>query len=168
MPTLGTNTAPPPTVVASLSLEPLKLSPLKDAQAFLDHCDLIQYYLHVPEFSTGRAGNTLLTDSLNADASQMWEGQLRLAVKGGSIKYLFDNKGDLYHGRGFEMLAALMQHCRPDSIANAFPSLLSLFNDVQGADEPILQYCLCISVQSSNPSNLNGDALLSLDSQPLW
>ncbi len=34
-----------------------------------------------------------------------------------------------------------MQHCRPDSVANAFTSLLSLFNDVQGSDEPILQYC---------------------------
>jgi hypothetical protein len=38
------------------------------------------------------------------------------------------------------MLAALMQHCRPDSVANAFTSLLSLFNDVQWSNKPILQY----------------------------
>ena len=132
--------AGPPHVAASRPLEPLKLSPLKDEKAVLDNYDLIQYYLRVPEFSTGRPDDTLLTDSSNADASRMWEGQLRLAVKDGSLKYLFDNKGDLYNGRGFEMLAALVQHCRPDLVANAFPSLLSLFNDVQGAEEPILQY----------------------------
>jgi hypothetical protein len=70
----------------------------------------------------------------------MWEGQLCLAVNAGSHQYLFKNKGDLYNGRGFEMLAALMQHCRPDSVANAFTSLLSLFKDVQVSKEPILQY----------------------------
>ncbi len=70
----------------------------------------------------------------------MWEGQLHLAVKDGLLCYLFENKGDLYNGRGFEMLAALSQHCRPDSVANTFTSLLSLFNNVQGNDKPILQY----------------------------
>jgi hypothetical protein len=38
------------------------------------------------------------------------------------------------------MLAVLMQHYRPDSVANAFTSLLSLFNDVQGSKESVLQY----------------------------
>ena len=130
----------PPHVAASRPMDPLKLSPLKDEKAFLDNYDLIQYFLRVPDFSTGRPDDSLITDSSNADASRIWEGQLRLAVKDGSLKYLFDNKGDLYNGRGFEMLAALVHHCRPDSVANAFPSLLSLFNDVQGADEPIHQY----------------------------
>jgi len=38
------------------------------------------------------------------------------------------------------MLAALMQHCRPDSVANAFSSLLSIFNNVQGDNESINEY----------------------------
>jgi hypothetical protein len=38
------------------------------------------------------------------------------------------------------MLATFMQHCHPDSVANAFTSLLSLFDDVQGSDKPILQH----------------------------
>ena len=96
---------PPHVTASSRPMEPLKLSPLKDEKAFLDNYDLIQYFLRVPEFSTGRPDDTLITDSSNADASRIWEGQLRLAVKDGSLKYLFDNKGDLYNGRGFEMLA---------------------------------------------------------------
>jgi hypothetical protein len=68
----------------------------------------------------------------------MWEGQLCLAMKDGSLCYLFKNKGNLYNGHGFKMLAALSQHCHPDLIANAFTSLLSV-NNVQGNDEPILQ-----------------------------
>jgi hypothetical protein len=70
-------------------------------------------------------------DAANAKASWIWEGQLRLAVKDGSFKYLFENKGLLYNGCGFEMLAALDQHCRPDKCFKyAFGSLLLLFNDV--------------------------------------
>jgi hypothetical protein len=30
------------------------------------------------------------------------------------------------------MLAVLDQHCHPDTIANAFSTLMSLFNDMQG------------------------------------
>ncbi len=132
--------APPPAAPAPRSFEQLKLCALKDDKAFNDNYDLIQYYLCVPEFSTGWADDALITDSSNLDASRMWEGQLCMAVKDGSLQYLFENKGDLYNGRGFEMLAALMQHCRPDSVANAFISLLSLFNYVQGSNKPILQY----------------------------
>jgi hypothetical protein len=73
----------------------------------------------------------------------MWGGQLCLAVKDGSPHYLFENKGNLYNGRGFEMLAALSQYCCPDLVANAFTSLLSLFNNVQGNDKPILEYWSC-------------------------
>jgi len=102
--------------------------------------ETIQFYLGMPEFSTGHADDSLTTDALNVEASRAWEGQLRLAVKDGSLKFLFENKGSLYHGRGFEMLAALMQHCRPDSVSNAFSSLLSLFNDVQGDTESIIEY----------------------------
>jgi hypothetical protein len=38
------------------------------------------------------------------------------------------------------MLATLMQHCRPDTVTNDFSSLLSLFNDVQGDSESIIEY----------------------------
>ncbi len=94
----------------------------------------------MPEFSTGHADNSLTTDAHNLEASRAWEGQLRAAVKDGTLKFLFENKGSLYHGRGFEMLATLMQHCRPNSVSNAFSSLLSLFNDVQGEAESIIEY----------------------------
>jgi hypothetical protein len=97
----------------------------------------------MPEFSTRHADGPLSTDAANLDASCTWEGQLCLAVKDGTLCFLFDNKGTQYHGRGFEMLATLTQHCRPDTIYNAFASLLSLFNDVQGELEPILEYCSC-------------------------
>ncbi len=39
------------------------------------------------------------------------------------------------------MLAVLDQHCRPDRISNAFSTLMSLFNDVQGPSELILEFC---------------------------
>jgi hypothetical protein len=57
---------------------------------------------------------------------------------------LFDNKGTLYYGKGFEMLMALNpQHCRPDTVANAFTTLMSLFNDAQGNSEPIMEFPSC-------------------------
>jgi hypothetical protein len=63
-----------------------------------------------------------------------------MAVKDGSLWFLFNNKGMLYYGKGFEMLAALNQNCRPDTVANAFTTLMSLFNDVQGDSEPIMEF----------------------------
>ncbi len=39
-----------------------------------------------------------------------------------------------------KMLATLMQHCCPDTVSNVFTSLLSLFKDVQGESESILEY----------------------------
>ncbi len=64
-------------------------------------------------------------------------------MKDGDLCFLFKNKGTLFNGRGFEMLAALTSYCRPDSVANAFSSLLSLFNKIQGEDEPILSFSSC-------------------------
>jgi hypothetical protein len=94
----------------------------------------------MPDFSTGHADESLTTDATNQEASRVWEGQLRLAIKDGPLRFLFDNKGSQYHGSGFEMLATLMQHCRPDTVTNAFSSLLSLFNNVQGDLESIIKY----------------------------
>jgi hypothetical protein len=135
--------APAAPTLATRSVDPLKLCELKDPKAFIDNWDLIQYYLCVPEFSMGCMDDALVTDSTNLEASCMWEGQLCLAVKDGLLHYLFENKGGLYNGRDFEMLEVLSQHCRPDLVANAFTSLLLLFNNVQGNNEPILQYLSC-------------------------
>jgi hypothetical protein len=129
-----------PALVAMRAVEPLKLCELKDPKAFLDNWDLIQYYLCLPEFSTCWMDNALVMDSSHLEASRIWEDQLRLAVKEGLLCYLFENKGNVYSGHSFEMLAALSQHCHPDLVANAFTLLLLLFNNVQGNDEPILQY----------------------------
>jgi hypothetical protein len=106
--------APPPaSAVPSLTaarVELLKLDPMKDAKEFLDSFETIQYYLQMPEVSTGHADGSLSMDLSNLEASRAWEGQLCLAVKDGDIRFLFKNKGTQYHSWGFEMLAALMQH----------------------------------------------------------
>jgi hypothetical protein len=78
-------TAPPPATTVPRSFKPLKLCVLKDDKAFINNYDLIQYYLCVLESSTGRADDALITDSSNVDTSWMWEGQLCLAVKDGSL-----------------------------------------------------------------------------------
>jgi hypothetical protein len=124
--------APPPLAQVTHPAEPPKLCKLKDVKAFIDSFELIQYYLPVPEFSTGRADDALITDSSNLAVGRMWEGQLCLAEKDGNLQFFFKNKGNLFNGHGFEMLVALTQHCCPNSVANAFTSLLFLFNDVQG------------------------------------
>ena len=38
------------------------------------------------------------------------------------------------------MPATLDQHCRPNTLSNAYSFLLSLFNEVQGDSERILEY----------------------------
>ncbi len=55
-----------------------------------------------------------------------------MAVQDGSLRFLFENKGSMFDGKGFKMLAALNQQCHPDSVANAFMTLMSLFNDNMG------------------------------------
>jgi hypothetical protein len=70
----------------------------------------------------------------------VWEGQLCFAVRDGTLRFLFKNIGSQFHGRGFKMLANLMQHCCPDTVSNASTSLLLLFHNVQGESESILVY----------------------------
>ena len=102
---------------------------------------MILYWLRQPEYGTLLLDESLLvTTPSNVAASLFWEGQIRSAVREGSLRFLFDNKGTLYHGKSFEMLAVLNQHCRPDTIANAFSTLMSLFNDVQDHSEPVLEF----------------------------
>ncbi len=38
------------------------------------------------------------------------------------------------------MIDVLNPLCRPDSVTNAFTTLMSLFNDVQGDSEPIVEF----------------------------
>ncbi len=76
----------------------------------------------------------------NAEASCFWEGQIWVAFQEGSLRFLFENKGSTYDGKGFEMLAALNQHCCPDSVLNALTTLLSLFNDSMGDMEEVMAF----------------------------
>ena len=131
---------PLPTTAPVPRAELLKLDPLKDPKSFIDSLEQIQFYLRMPEFSPGTVDGVLATSLSNQEASRAWEGALRAAVKDGTLRFLFENKGSQYHGRGFEMLSALMQHCRPDTVSNAFTSLLSMFNDIQGDSESIIEF----------------------------
>ena len=131
----------PPAVSLRPSAENFKLPVLKDAKAYLDVYDMILYWLRQPEYGTQLSDESLLiTTPSNVAASLFWEGQIRSAVREGSLRFLFDNKGTLYHGKGFEMLAVLNQHCRPDTVSGSFSTLMSLFNDVQGPSEPVLEF----------------------------
>ena len=61
-----------------------------------------------------------------------------MAVQGGPLRHLFENTGDLYYGRGFEMLATLEANFKPATFTHSFAALLSLINDKQseeGIDE---------------------------------
>ena len=120
----------PLVVVPSLrpSSETFKLTVLKDPKAYLDVYDMILYWLRQPEYGTQLSDESLLVMTpSNFAASLFWEGRIRSAVRKGSLWFLFNNKGTLYHGKGFEMLTVLNQHCWPDTIATAFstPCLFS-------------------------------------------
>ena len=73
---------PPPVPVRAKLLKP---DPIKDAKEFLDSLEQIQFYLQMPEFSTGHSDDSLTTDAINLEASRAWEGQLRMAVKDGNL-----------------------------------------------------------------------------------
>ncbi len=99
---------------------------IKNATNYLAARDLILYWLHRPGFFTARFDSALITDSMNALASQFWEGQIRTALKeGGDAWFLFKNTGSTYYDKGFEMLQVLEDHYHPSSISNTFTTLLS-------------------------------------------
>ena len=77
--------AVPPQVPVRAKL--LKLDPFKDVKGFLDSLEKIQFYLCMLEFSTGHNDNSLTTDANNLDSSRAWEGQLRLAVRDGTLLF---------------------------------------------------------------------------------
>ncbi len=90
-----------PTEVPLRHSEPFKLPVIKDTKTYLDVHDMIQYYLRQPEYATQRLDDALVTTPSSVVANLFWEGQLRNAVCKGSLRFLFDNKGSLYHGKGF-------------------------------------------------------------------
>jgi hypothetical protein len=49
----------------------------------------------------------------------------------------------MYNGKGFEMLAALNQHCCPNSVANTFTTLMLIFNNSMGESKEIMSFHLC-------------------------
>jgi hypothetical protein len=138
---VGDSTLPiPAPVLIICSAEPFKLLSIADAIAYLNLSNIIQYYLRCPEFSTQSSDNALMTDSRNAKVSAYWEGQVRVVIQDGSLYFLFEHKGSMYDGKGFEMLAALNQHCRPNSVANAFTTLMSFYNNSMGESEEIMAF----------------------------
>ncbi len=92
-------TSPVPHVAPlRIRTELLKLDLIKDAKALLDSLEKIQFYLHMPESSTGHADASLTTNLGNLEASWVQEGQLCLAVWDSTLRFLFKNKGSRFHG----------------------------------------------------------------------
>ena len=79
--------APPPGPIPLL-VDRFTLPVLKNATDYLAARDLILYWLCCPGFSTARSDSALITDSMNALASQFWEGQIRTASQASSGIFL--------------------------------------------------------------------------------
>jgi hypothetical protein len=58
---------------------------MKDAKSYLAMYKVIQLYLRMDMFPTRHADGALTTDAAYAKASCVWEFQLWLAVKDGSL-----------------------------------------------------------------------------------
>jgi hypothetical protein len=121
---------PAPVGPTPLPIDQFKLPPIKSGSDYLQTWDLILFWLRSPGFSTGCSDSALITDTTNSLASQYWEGQLWMAVQDSPVRFLFDNTGDLYFGRGFEMLAALEAKIKPATFSHAFAALISLINNI--------------------------------------
>jgi hypothetical protein len=57
-----------------------------------------------------------------------------MAVQDGPVRNLFANTGDLYYGRGFEMLASLEAEFKPATFSHTFTAFISLVNDKQAEE----------------------------------
>ncbi len=144
---------PAPVGPTPLPVDRFKLPPIKSGSDYLQTWDLILFWLRSPGFSTGRSDSALITDTTNSLARQYWEGQLWMAVQDGPVWFLFDNTGDLYFGRRFEMLAAHEANFKPATFSHAFATLLSLVNDKQ-AEEGIHEFRACFEGHLHNMSRL--------------
>jgi hypothetical protein len=112
-----------------------------------------QFYLRMPEFTTGHADASLTTDLGNQEASRVWEGQLCLAVWDGTLWFLFEHKGSQFHGWGFEMLATSCS-----IVALIMPSLLSYCRSTMSKGNPSLSWNIGPD-STASPSNLHGARL---------
>ena len=124
-----------------LPADKFTLSPIKLGEDYLKSRDLILYWLWSPGFSTAHDDSLLVTDIRNSLTSQFWEGQLRTALKDGSVRHLLENTDSKYFEKGFEMLQVLEDNFRSSSISNSFTTLLALFNDTQDNKESIHEFC---------------------------
>jgi hypothetical protein len=132
--------ATPPADPTPIPIDCFTLPSIKTSDNYLAARDLILYWLCRPGFSTGHLDTALIMDSMNALASQFWEGQLLTALKDGPTRFLFVNTGSTYYDRGFEMLQILEDNFCPSSISNTFTTLLSLFNDKQSDKEGVHEF----------------------------
>jgi hypothetical protein len=138
---VGDSTIPVPAPVLIICLaEPFKLPPIADAKVYLNLSSIIQYYLYRPEFLTQCSDDALVTDSRNAEVNAYWEGQIRVAIQDGSLHFLFENKGLMFDGKGFEMLAVLKSALPPQLSCKCFHYPCVLFNDSMGESEEIMAF----------------------------
>ena len=100
---------------------------------------MILFWLRSPSFFTGHSDSALITDTTNSLASQYWKGQLWMGVQDGPVQFLFDNTGNLFYGRGFEILAALEANFKPVTFSHTFAKLRSLIN-IKQAEEGIHEF----------------------------
>jgi len=104
---------------------------IKSADDYLQTRNVLLFWLRFLGFLTARLDELLLTDERNSLASQFWEGHLQAAIKDRPARFLFENTGSTFYGKGFEILQVLEDHFCPSSISNLFTTLLTLFNDTQ-------------------------------------
>ena len=77
------------------------------------------------------------------DASQRRQLEFKVytcLVDGSEAQLLFANKGDLYDGKGFEMVGAINNHFSPCDDMVTFEILHDLPNNRQGTSEPVTSY----------------------------
>jgi hypothetical protein len=132
----------PPSSPIPLLVDCFTLLSIKTSDDYLAARDLILYWLPRPGFFTACSDTTLITDPLNALASQVWEGKIRTVLKDGPARFLFENTGSTYFDKSFEMLQILEDNFCSSSISNPFTTLLSLFNARQSDKEGIHEFHL--------------------------
>ncbi len=134
---------PSPVAQVTCPVEPLKLCKLKDAKATHQKFQVDSILPPCPEILHGpcgwcsdhwfvQSGHELHVGRAALACCWRWQPSVSL-----------QEQSNLYNCHGFEMLAALTQHYHPNSVANAFTSLLLLFDNMQGNDKPILQCWSC-------------------------
>jgi hypothetical protein len=136
--------SPPPLVTPICPAKPFELPVIKDAKAYHDTQDLLQYYLCLPEYSTNHLDDALVISATNLEASCFWEGQIRVAGQDAPLWFLFKNKGSLYNGKGFKMLN--LTNIVAQIRGECCHYVNSLFNNIQGQLEPVLEFHSCFDV----------------------